>query len=444
MSEERSRVTLEDMVNGFTMARIALITVFPYLSHLLCAIRFCTDAPLPTARFAAAIDRSWRVYFSPEGMGKALEVVEKKFGALPVTFNEICAFILLHEAFHIFADHHERSVGKNSELWGIACDFEINPTIAEMLPTVGDALAGVLYFPQQYNLPSHMPAEWYYEQLLNTARDVIESLVSIDALIDTTSEDEGSAEGDAEGAGSNKLTDIIKRAIILQTAKEIVNHSKDIGDVPADLVRIANLYLTHKVDWRAVLRKFIQRNMLQERARVGDFTYKLPSKKTQWQRSKNVALLPSVVAHKPMPIAVIIDTSGSMSEDELSQAVAETRAICRAGGYFTYIISCDADVHRVERVWGKTVGHEQIKRLLVGGGGTVLTKALDVAQNKLKAKLAVVLTDGWSDWKGAEQITIPTIVACIGKHAAPKSSIPQHFVVVYTHKEGEADEPENC
>lgn len=445
MSDEQRQVTLEEMVNGFAAARVALATVFPYLAHLLYAIKFVTSAPLSTTRYIAAIDRGWRVHFSPAGMQHLLELLNKKFGTLPVSFNEICAFTLLHEALHIFADHHARSVGKHPELWGIACDLEINPTVAEMLPAAGNALSTILFFPHQYSLPPHMPAEWYYEQFREKAQEMLSVVkFALDELLDFDKVIE-----DAGGSGAtptdvvrraivdDTLTDVMKRAILVEVANAIMQHNKSVGDVPLGLVRAANLILKPRVDWRILLRKFIQRRTLQERARVGDFTYRVPNKKTRWEQ--RTAILPSVVSNTPITLAIIIDTSGSMSEEELSQAVAETRAICRAGGYNIYIIVCDADVHRVERLWGKTVGHEQIKRLLIGGGGTILTTALLKAQDELKAKVAVVLTDGWSDWKDAERVKIPTIVACIGKDAAPRSSIPQHFEVVYTHKGGAYD-----
>lgn len=407
------KYTLREIVDLFMKARLALASAYPYFSHLLFALNFDSEREFEGDFGVAVIDRSWRIRFSPKLFNAVLNKTGQSVGE-----EELAAFILYHECLHALREHLERKEARNPTLWNIACDLEVNPTVRDVLPSTAQSLTEVLLFPDQFELPDYMPAEWYYDELQEKAQRL-----SVTFHLDWIDDSE---------LHESDVSELTKRSVLRITAREIIAYNKKIGRLPAELVRWAEEIENPVVPWEHLLRRFIQRKLGLERARVGDYTYMLPSKKTDWAR-RPVSLLPSVVS-KPLKIAVIIDTSGSMSSSELGQAVAEVRAICRATGYPTIVISCDADVHKVERFWGRALTREKVESLLVGGGGTNMVVALRKAQDELGAHLAIVLTDGYSDWEGANEITIPTIVVGIGENAAPRSSIPQHFHVIYTHK----------
>ena len=106
-------------------------------------------------------------------------------------------------------------------------------------------------------------------------------------------------------------------------------------------------------------------------------------------------ILPSL-RRRPPRVSVVIDTSGSVSDDELGSALLEVAAILKAlGGRrdLATVLSCDTAVHAV----GRVCGAEGIP--LVGGGGTDLRTGIEAALGRRqKPDTLVVLTDGQTAW----------------------------------------------
>lgn len=422
----KRKLTLQEIVEQFQVARIVLAARYPYLSHILFAVKFNDSSALDRNDALAVVDKNWVVHFSVDATNNILKATESVHRYADSLMGVLFAYVLLHEILHLLLEHIERGEDKIAHAWQVAADFEVNSSAIDMLPMARGLVYDFSYFPDKFGFPTHMPAEWYYERLLDKV-----VLSAPNPALDALGVD---GAGIGAGAGDDNADELTKISARMQTAKAIIEHMKSAGTVPAGLARWAKRTMQPKVKWHTVLRKWVQREFGFERARVGDFTYKVPSKKTNWA-ARPPSILPSVTTQQ-LRVAVIVDTSASMSEDELGQAVAEVRAICRALGCPVHIIACDADVQRVERVWGARTSTEHLEKLLIGGGGTVLVKGMQKAQNDLKAKLIIALTDGHSIWDGAEQITVPTVVVCVGKGAAARHTIPSHFHVIYTDDDG--------
>jgi predicted metal-dependent peptidase len=116
---------------------------------------------------------------------------------------------------------------------------------------------------------------------------------------------------------------------------------------------------------------------------------------------------------QPVPrVAVIVDTSGSMTEDDLRDAMGEITGVLRAvgiGGNRVTVIACDADVHATRRV--STV--DQV--VLAGGGGTDMRVGIEAALlGPERPHVVVVLTDGATPWPDAPLSTTRVIAALVG------------------------------
>lgn len=410
--EAVSKEEKEEIYTALLKARVALASALPYLSDLLYAIQILEESPLAgvALRGYVAINPDWQVCINHANMRRVKDILEDE-----ERFGTFCMFLLYHEALHILLDHFQRGNGKEPYLWNIAADMEVNPMAAELFPSIKTFLEVNVYLPHHGGFPLHMTAEWYYENLLD--RTVEESQRDVDTLY-----------GGEERENGKAPSDLTKHAIRLKVAHEIARYAQSgIGNVPRHLLRIAEEILEPKVDWRKSLRRYIQRCLQQINAQEGDFTYQRPHKKTPWYRSPT-PVLPSKIAPQPH-VAVIVDTSASMDKETLGQAVAELREIVRSLGCPVHLISCDADVQTVLRVWGQPLSREKIQKLLVGGGGTVLTKAILYAQRKLKAELIVALTDGMSYWDGAEDVRVPVVLGVINE--AIPAGIPEKFSVIH-------------
>jgi predicted metal-dependent peptidase len=112
-------------------------------------------------------------------------------------------------------------------------------------------------------------------------------------------------------------------------------------------------------------------------------------------------------------VAVVVDTSGSMSEALLTAALTEVGGVLRAvgiGGNRVTVLSCDADVHAVRAV--ADVGEVE----LIGGGGTDMRVGIEEALRG-RPQIVIVLTDGYTPWPGQPLETTKVIAGLLGSRA---------------------------
>ena len=224
------------------------------------------------------------------------------------------------------------------------------------------------------------------------------------------------AEGDKVDPGVDEdRGDLIRQ----QTAVEITNHVKNRGTVPAGLSRWAKEILEPVVDWRKELASLVRRNFAQV-AGLRDYTYKRPSRRqaAMKQSGQNI-ILPAMRQPEPPKVAIVIDTSGSMSDEMLSWALAETQGVLRSLGSSSRavrVITCDA------RAEGKRITNiSQVE--LKGGGGTDMRVGIAEAMNgREKPDVCITISDGWTPWPDEPLKGATLIVALTDEGSA--SSVP--------------------
>jgi len=165
------------------------------------------------------------------------------------------------------------------------------------------------------------------------------------------------------------------------------------GTAPAGWKRWAEGVAEPMEDWRALLGAAFRACLAAAGAGAGDYTYRRPGRRTPSLGGR--VILPSL--RRPLPqVAVVVDTSGSVSDRDLGSALSEVAGISRAVGIYgnrIAVYSCDAAVHTVRRVCAA----EEIA--LAGGGGTDLRKGIDRAMATApRPDVTVVLTDGGTPW----------------------------------------------
>jgi predicted metal-dependent peptidase len=106
-------------------------------------------------------------------------------------------------------------------------------------------------------------------------------------------------------------------------------------------------------------------------------------------------VLPSL--RQPLPqVAMVLDTSESMSDQMLGQALAEVSGVLRGlgvGRRRLRIVCCDATAYEAQRV----LNAREVR--LLGGGNTDMGAGLEAASAlKPRPDLIIVLTDGHTPW----------------------------------------------
>ena len=120
----------------------------------------------------------------------------------------------------------------------------------------------------------------------------------------------GGDDGDspADGSGEDGVTAGEAEIIRQQSAKDIQEHAKSRGTVPAGLKRWADDMLDSSVPWQQELAAVVRNAYAQAKGKR-DYTYRRPSfRRTS---GSNGFVMPNL--YEPIPhIGFIVDTSGSM------------------------------------------------------------------------------------------------------------------------------------
>ncbi|MFY9225329.1 MAG: VWA-like domain-containing protein [Blastocatellia bacterium] len=196
------------------------------------------------------------------------------------------------------------------------------------------------------------------------------------------------AEYEADESEAPGLSSIEQIALGEKVAKQILKASSNRGRVSAGWQRWANEKLHPKADWRRQLRSLIS-SSLRMKSGANDYSYSRPNRR---QSVYGNILMPSLVEQVPN-IAVIVDTSGSINDRLICQALAEVENILKSTGQKVHLISCDAKVH-----FSKQVSSIKGVKLLGGGGTNMKVGIKEALEAKLKPDVIIVITDGYTPW----------------------------------------------
>jgi hypothetical protein len=210
--------------------------------------------------------------------------------------------------------------------------------------------------------------------------------------------------GSPEDSGTEGVSRAELEVKVLQAAKEIVEHAKKSrGFVPGGMLAYAEAQLRPpKVSWRQQLRAVCRDTL----------AWAAGSTAVSWQklsrRSSDEILFPGR-AHPVPPVAIVLDTSGSMSDDMIcKEAFSEIQGVIASQGHVAVpVLACDAQVGAISRV-------ADVRRVKVTGrGGTDMRVGIDVAAAlKPKPKVIIVVTDGYTGW-GDGPVSGSKVIACI-------------------------------
>jgi predicted metal-dependent peptidase len=383
-------------VPGLAAGRVWAATRFPYLATGL----FGTQAVAEDGIGTVAVDEGWRLHADPE---LTAQWTAAQLGS-----------VLVHHLCHLLRAHAERAdpaeVGDDEvDLWVRCADAEIND----------DLVPAGLELPGSPVLPAHLGAEpgRLAEEYFETARrrdGAYRPPGEMDAGgwdLDCGSGADGRPRPWDSGGGT-RLAPWQARLLARQVAQDCLRHSREAGNVPAGLLRWADELLEPAVDWRKALAAELRRAVADAAGAV-DYSYRRPSRRAS---VAGAVVLPAL--RRPVPdIAVVCDTSGSMSEELLAVALAEVEGLLRAVGVARQlrVLACDTAVAPVRRVSSA----RQVE--LIGGGGTDMGAGIEAAGRlRPRPAIAVVLTDGYTPWPDEPPRGMRVVVGLIGD-AAPEA-----------------------
>jgi len=290
--------------------------------------------------------------------------------------------LLKHELLHI-AFGHLVSFGsfRNKKLANVAMDMEINQYIdPDYLPDGGIDINNY----EDLNLDEKAGCRYYYDKLqqLKDEKDKNGTCGNeeMDKLLDNI--DNGDVPDHSTWEEFDDLSEAEKKLIekqiqkVLSDAKE--QTIKKRGNIPGEIagVIIIEEIVKPKFDWRSYVRRF-----------SGTST-KVFTKKIRRKENRRYDENPGLKIKMKQHMLLAIDTSGSVSDAELTEFMNEIHHIYKAGVDIT-IVQCDTSINSIEEYKGKN------ELNVKGRGGTEFDPVLDYYNaNQKKYTSLVYFTDG--------------------------------------------------
>lgn len=422
----------------------------PYFSKLLWSLQ-----PVPTEGLGTfAVDQHLRAYYDPQ--------------ILTQWSIQKCAAALLHESLHVFLNHHERAARLKADpkVWNIAGDLEINCILRRdnlaPQPLGDDAL-----YPEKYGFAADLTAEEYYALLCKQPQpsptpkpsDKGDKQDGKPSKGDKPSKgsqpgapgDEPSnqpsepgpgeagekpspgrgkcgscADGhphdwelpadDASAPAASKVTRDLLQQAVAQDIKAAVEAAGR-GSVPGALISYVENLGQSQVRWQDVLAVYL-RAAIERAAGYEAQSYARPGRLTSVLAGHGGAMFASWYEPK-ITVGCVIDTSGSMGGERVTQALTEVQEIAVGAGADILFTSVDARAAEIEEI-------TDVRNVrLQGGGGTDMRVGIDaMLQHSREPHLIIVLTDCDTPWP-SEPTPVPLLVVGIDAYQYSVQSVPE-------------------
>ncbi|MBR2444173.1 MAG: hypothetical protein IKB27_02100 [Clostridia bacterium] len=399
-----SSEALKKYTKRLLMARSRLLCNSPFYGLLLMHMRYAIDELCDTA-----YTDGYKIAFSPKFMDDLSD-------------SEL-DFVLMHEILHVALLHCTRGIKYDNDIFNIACDIVVNSNILKSNDMKISTITLKKYGEAMHKAPDgkegyEYDAEQVYEMLIKKMKHKPKSggggnSPKSDGPDDGSKDNKnGSSGGFAHGRArqekgnahsggsfddhthwevdeeSEELRDVwVKRLSDVSQVVTILESSSDRGTMPACAERLLSKLRKAQNDWRTILNEFIQ-------VEICDYSFSPPDRRF----SDSPFFLPDFngTEEKAQKVLFMIDTSGSISDNDLALAFSE---ICGAVEQFDgqlegYIGFFDAAIY--EPVPFASV-EDVLKTRPLGGGGTdfqIIFEYVDKHMEDDPPSSIIILTDG--------------------------------------------------
>ena len=338
---------------------------FPFWGFILERCKISITDKIPTA----CVDKMGHIMFNPSFVAN-------------LSLNQVI-FLMAHEVHHVALSHHERCNKRNKLQWNMATDYVINLSLVKIF--------------QENSMPCKIPGMLYNTEYTDMAAETVYNLLN-----DSNTEDNEMP--DLTYAPFEGDSDLVKDYRIVPNAKEMENQTRNWKSISVEASTTTKLYgtmsedierevlnnLKPKVNWYLLLKRLLQDEYLSQT--TVDYTFNKRNR-----RQGNISyIMPAKEQHpNKKPIIFAIDTSGSVDEQTLGQAISELTAIQEAFNIDIYMIQCDTKIQ--EARWIRNKEWKKIK--LKGGGGTDFKPIFThVKKENMENSLLIVYTDGYGEF----------------------------------------------
>jgi predicted metal-dependent peptidase len=334
-------------------------------------------------------------------------------------------FLFAHEICHAVFDHFGRLGSRDPRLANIAQDYAVNQILVD--ERIGDKITEVdICYDSKFR---GMAWEEIYDELFGklekmSMEDLLKQLG--DMLDEHIKEEDapGAGKDDKEGkptltkAEAESIRQEIKEAMIQSAA------AAGAGKTPAGIQRMIKNMTEPKVDWRQLVQQEIQSIVR------NDYSFTRVNRKSM----HSGAILPGMKEATTIDVAIAIDMSGSIGEEDASVFLGEIKGIMDQYEDFNIDLWCfDTEIYN-----HKTVTHDNAHDLEEyqpqGGGGTDFEANWTFMQeNQIQPKKFIMFTDGYPCGSWGDEDYCDTIFIVKGN---TKAESPFGQTVIYEKEAG--------
>ena len=376
-----SNEQIQGFIKRLLLSRMRLLITNGFYGLLLMHMKFSLDDTIPTA----ATDGE-KIMFNPHFLTNIKD-------------NEL-DFILMHEILHVALEHCFRFAeikDLDTDMLNIACDIVVNSNI--LMSNNNDKKTIMVHGQASMHLAPNNEEGYKYSveevykmlQKQNKGRNGKEKHgKGID--------DHTKWKKDEEGSG--RLKEIWEARLANASANiaaKAKNGMKGIGSIPLGVELLLKELMKPQIDWRTILDEFVQEE-------ISDYSFTPPDRRF----GDSPFFLPDYNEKEDMvdDILFMIDTSGSMSDVEITAAYSEVKgAIDQFNGKLRgWLGFFDAEI--IEPKLFESVEEFQLIKPK-GGGGTNFDCVFNYVNTQMQDKPPVsiiMLTDGGAPFP-SESIT---------------------------------------
>ncbi len=277
-------------------------------------------------------------------------------------------YTLCHEILHLAYLHTFRMKNRIKRIWNIAADLKVNDDLESLFLRYSTKRDFIVKAPSISDLiPKYHDWEFGKIKIIDidkkTTEQIYNELLKHAAIINAISLNEDLKESD-----SNEKD--LKQSEYEWRARVMAAQALGKGDTPMGLAIELKSLEQPIVRWSQVL---YQR-------------FKSKEKIKSWRKINKKMLpwyFPGSMKAFSIKAVFAMDTSGSMSKEQLDRALTEIIGFARQFRLFEfYVMTCDAEVHDILRIKGNS-SYEQLKKFIAHGrGGTVLTPLFKEVKKK--------------------------------------------------------------
>ncbi|MCQ2815373.1 MAG: VWA-like domain-containing protein [Bacilli bacterium] len=381
----------------FRRIRLQLLTVNGFFALLLCGIKI---------KLVDSISDDKNIVIETDGDTISIS----KYAALNYSDREL-RILIMHELMHIALKHTYRTRKRNKEIFNKAADIVVNSNLMYALGedkglyikgkklehTLSDGKEGYLFSTDEvYSVL--MKEKDKYKRVLGTSNGTVPNAKNTDekegdTLIDLktlglTRNNPADNHDKWQKKKTKKDNDKLNQKICQAAYSNDTN--KDAANVPMAIERMLKELNEPKVNWRELLHSYIQNEII-------DYSFNPPDRRMQ----DSEFILPDFNEPdvKVDKILFMVDTSGSMSEEQITDCFSEIQGAINQFdshlrgqiGFFDTEIKAIYDFDQ----------YTDLSEILPTGGGGTDFNCIFYYLNRLfkdedRPKTVVILTDGYA------------------------------------------------